>query len=287
MITMVGDRESDIYDLFARRPANVHLLCRSAHPRAMTTGGLLPEHCAALPEQARETIEVPPRGKQKARQATVAVRFGAIELKRPERAGQRHQPSSVALWGVDVSEVDPPEGRGAAALAPADNARGRDVGGGAPDRHLVSHALDYRAGVPVVEIALPGHRGFANGGGRWLPKLAVVALIAAVRAMQLVLARDGTTGQPVTDAVAAADMTALRQLNLTPGRAHREAQNPHDDTLLAWYAWIVARLGGWSGYTSRGYKPPGPKTMHHGLIQADQILLGWRLANRSADLQLP
>ena len=31
MITMVGDRESDIYDLFARRPANVHLLCRSAH----------------------------------------------------------------------------------------------------------------------------------------------------------------------------------------------------------------------------------------------------------------
>ena len=42
-------------------------------------------------------------------------------------------------------------------------------------------------------------------------KLAVVALIAAVRAMQLVLARDGTTGQPVTDAVAAADMAALRQ----------------------------------------------------------------------------
>lgn len=61
-ITMVGDRESDIYDLFARRPANVHLLCRSAQPRAMTTGGLLPDHCASLPEQGRETIEVPPKG---------------------------------------------------------------------------------------------------------------------------------------------------------------------------------------------------------------------------------
>jgi hypothetical protein len=36
MITMVGDRESDIYDLFARRPVNTHLLCRSAqdHGRA-------------------------------------------------------------------------------------------------------------------------------------------------------------------------------------------------------------------------------------------------------------
>jgi Transposase DDE domain len=37
-------------------------------------------------------------------------------------------------------------------------------------------------------------------------KLAVIALIAAVSAMQLVLARDGTTGQPVTDAVQPADL---------------------------------------------------------------------------------
>lgn len=77
-------------------------------------------------------------------------------------------------------------------------------------------------------------------------------------------------------------MTALRQLNVTLEGRTAKLKNPHDDTLLAWYAWIVARLGGWSGYTSRGYKPTGPKTMHHGLIQADQILLGWHLANRSA-----
>jgi len=28
-VTMVGDRESDVYDLFARRPETVHLLCRA------------------------------------------------------------------------------------------------------------------------------------------------------------------------------------------------------------------------------------------------------------------
>ena len=53
---------------------------------------------------------------------------------------------------------------------------------------------------------------------------------------------------------------------------------------VAWLTWIVARPGGWSGYTSRGYKPPGPKTVHLGLLRLDQILLGWRLANRSANL---
>jgi len=112
-------------------------------------------------------------------------------------------------------------------------------------------------------------------------KLAVIALIAAVRAMQLVLARDGTTGQPITDAVDPADMAALSELNASLEGRTAKLRNPHDPSLLAWYAWIVARLGGWSGYISRGYKPAGPKTMHHGLIRIDQILLGWHLANRS------
>ena len=80
MITMVGDREGDIYHLLANRPANVHLLVRSAQPRALTAGGLLPDYCAALPEQARETIDVPAKGKQPARKATVAMRYGPVSL---------------------------------------------------------------------------------------------------------------------------------------------------------------------------------------------------------------
>lgn len=107
-ITMVGDRE--IYDLFARRPAHVHLLCRSAYPRAITTGGLLPDHCARVPEQGRETIAVPQKGKQKARHATVALRFDAIRLRRPVATGVTAQPRTIALWVVDVREVDPAGG---------------------------------------------------------------------------------------------------------------------------------------------------------------------------------
>jgi hypothetical protein len=82
-------------------------------------------------------------------------------------------------------------------------------------------------------------------------------------------------------------MALLRELNTTLEGRTAKLRNPHDPSLLAWYAWIVARLGGRSGYTSRGYKPPGPKTMHHDLIQVDHILLGWRLRNRSADVRLP
>ena len=47
MVTLVADRVSDIYELFTRRPAEVRLLCLSAHDRALTEGGLLSAHCDA------------------------------------------------------------------------------------------------------------------------------------------------------------------------------------------------------------------------------------------------
>ncbi len=75
-------------------------------------------------------------------------------------------------------------------------------------------------------------------------------------------------------------MAALRELNASLHGRTAKLRNPFDEVSLAWYAWIVARLGGWSGYTSRGYKPPGPKTMHRGMIIVEQILTGWRLAIR-------
>src|SRR6202521_4822143 len=93
MITMVGDREGDIYRLLANRPANVHLLVRSA-----------------LPQQARETIDVPAKGKQPARKATVAMRYGPVSLKRPANSSDKGQPETVSLWVVNVHEIDPPEG---------------------------------------------------------------------------------------------------------------------------------------------------------------------------------
>jgi hypothetical protein len=287
MITVVGDRESDIYDLFARRPANTHLLCRSAQARAVTTGGLLPGYCTALPEQARDTIDVPAKGKQPARQATVALRFGAVCLKQPA-AGPRTAdlPRTIDLWVVDMQEVNPPEG--------AEPVHWRlltthVVTTLAQARQIVSW---YRMRWIIEQVfrSLKSHclrigDSQTKEAGCFI-KLAVVALIAAVRAMQLVLARDGSTAQPINDAVDPPDMPALRELNASLEGRTAKLKNPHDETLLAWYAWIVARLGGWSGYTSRGYRPPGPKTMHLGLLRIDQIMLGWRLASRSADLRL-
>jgi hypothetical protein len=286
MITMVGDREGDIYDLFANRPANVHLLVRSAQPRTVATGGLLPDFCAALPEQARETIDVPAKGKQPARKATVAIRFGPVSLKRPANSPAKNQSETVPLWVVDVQEVDPPEG--------VEPVQWRLL-----TTHEVTTLEQARQIVRWYRMRWIVEQVFRSMKSDCLriedsqmedancfTKLAIVGLIAATRSMQLVMARDGSSKQPITDAADPADMAALRALNTSLEGRTETLRNPHDESLLAWYAWIVARLGGWSGRHSRGYRPPGPKTMHHGLLRLDATLAGWRLANRSANVRL-
>ena len=287
MITVVGDRESDVYDLFARRPANVHLLCRSAQDRALIEGDQLSQRCDSWTEQGRTPISVPARGARPARQAVVAVRFGAVTLRRPCKPATKGLPKGVALWVVDVREVDPPQGQ-------------EPVHWRLLTTHPVTtlaNALQivtwYRMRWTIEQVfrSLKSHglriedSQMEHAGP--FTKLAVVALIAAIRAMQLVLARDGRTGQKITDAVDPADMPALHCLNASLQGRTDKLKNPHDSSTLAWFAWIVARLGGWSGYTSRGYKPAGPKTMHLGLIQLDALLKGWHLAIHSADVRLP
>ena len=105
--------------------------------------------------------------------------------------------------------------------------------------------------------------------------------------MQLVIGRDGGTGQELTDVADPIEVPALRAISTSLEGRTQKLKNPFDPASLAWYAWIAARLGGWPGYTSKGYKPAGPKTMARGLKRLDAMVQGWMLANRSADVGLP
>ena len=280
-ITAVCDREGDIFHLLASRPSNVHLLIRSSQPRALAGGGALPAYCAALPEQARETITVSAKGGHPRREATVALRFGPAVLMRPEKRLDKDQPREVPLWVVDVREIDSPEGaepvhwRLLTTHAVTTLGQARQIVAWYRMRWIIEQV--FRS---MKSDCLRIEDSQLETAAR-LTKLAIIGLIAAVRSMQLVMARDGGTAQPVTDAADSADMPALRALNARLEGRTEKLRNPHDENQLAWLAWIVARLGGWSGYTSRGYRPPGPKTMYHGLLRLDPILEGWRMANRS------
>ena len=281
-ITVVADRESDIYEEFALRPENIHLLTRAAQDRSVAGGGSLFAHAAGLGERARHQVDVPAKPGRAARRATVGVGFGPVSVNRPRNGADRSLPASVPLHVVDVREVDPPAGEDPIRWCLLTTHAVRVVGDALRIlgwyrrrwvieqvfRTLKTHGLS----IEESQVLDPGT----------LAKLAVAALVAAlvaaVRVMQLVHGRDGTTGQPLTDAVRPEDEPLVEALVAKLEGKTEKQKNPHPRGTLARVAWAIGRLGGWSGYVGRGYKPPGPKTMHDGLMRFDAIKHGWALA---------
>ncbi len=83
---------------------------RSMHNRMLTDGTPLAACCAGWQEQRRYTIDVPVRGTQPARQATVRLRFGTVSLRRPGSVAA-DRAAALSLSVVDVKEVGPPAGQ--------------------------------------------------------------------------------------------------------------------------------------------------------------------------------
>ncbi len=79
--------------------------------------------------------------------------------------------------------------------------------------------------------------------------------------------------RPLEDAFDPEDQPALEAVSADlEGKTARQ-KNPHPKGSLAFAAWVLARLGGWTGY----YGKPGPVVMLHGLIQFHAVKHGWTL----------
>jgi len=110
-IIVVGDRESDVFALFARRPANVHLLVRAAQNRALVDGSLLFDAPGGWQPLSRQRVQVAPRGPgDRGREALVEVRAGPVVLRRPRHGLREHDPADLSLTMVEAVERDPPAG---------------------------------------------------------------------------------------------------------------------------------------------------------------------------------
>src|SRR5258708_8594594 len=109
-VTVVADRECDIYDEFALRPAETELVIRAHHDRKLADGRWLFSCTRRLPELGRETIALPAAPGRPAREAVIALRACAVTLKRPLRnraAASAKLPPKVHMTLAEPREVKP------------------------------------------------------------------------------------------------------------------------------------------------------------------------------------
>lgn len=275
-VTVIADREGDIYEEFACRPAETELLIRAHHDRNLEDGGTLNGCMEEAPELGRESIDLPANPGRPARKVVLALRSRKVTLVRPKRnhpAEAAKLPENVTLTLIEAREVNPPD-----AVTPVHW------------RLLTTHTVVtledacritsfYRQRWTIEQVfRVMKTKGFnieavrvAEDGP--FENLTTATLIAAIQVLQMVRERDGAAGRPLQDALDPEDQPALEAICQSLEGKTEKQKNPHPKGSLAYASWVCARLGGWTGY----YGKPGPIVMMHGLQSLKAMLHGWRL----------
>jgi len=273
-VISVSDRESDIWSHFAHRPAHVELTVRARHDRSLEDGATLFKALADEPTLIVTTVKVAPRGPgDKGRLAKVELRAGQIRVRRPSTA-PRTDPKVLLLGLVEAIERDAPPGveplrwRLITTLPVATAEDAQDVVRIYRLRWRIEEVFRTlkRDGLALEETQVQDSKHLFH--------LSALAMGAAVRIIQLVDARDGSS-RPMSDVLDPELQSNVALLVRSREGATPRQKNLHPPGSLAWLSWVVARYGGWNCY----YKPPGPKTMARGWERFAATLAGVILAS--------
>ena len=276
-ITVISDRESDIYEHFAERPVNVELLVRSNWNRKIKlesgSSTQLFAFVDSLPEAARFRATIPAAPGRKERTAELALRFSPVKLCRPHPSPGPDLPDSIPVTMVDVREV-------------SSSHDGKPIHWRLLTTHVVKRPKQARRIVDLYRKRWTIEEFFRTlksagfdieeadiGDPQVMIKFVAAAAVATVTIMQLVRARDGTTNEQLAEAFEVDDKPVLEALSIQLEGATARQKNPHPKSTLAFAAWVIARLGGWTAY----YGKPGPKVMRLGLEAFRRIKYGTTL----------
>jgi hypothetical protein len=275
-VIVVADRDSDLYPLFAEKPAGVDLIVRACQDRKLADETHLFEACSKEPLLGTSLVRVAPRGPgDKERIANVELRTARVSIVRPAAYVDKGFPETVEITLVEAREVGAPKGktpllwRLLTTLEANTVEQTCDIVRFYRLRWRIEQT--FRAlksdGLALEDSQVTGVEHMFN--------LAAAGLIAAVRTIQLVDARDGSP-RPTTDVLDDVFAPALERISKKLEGATARQKNPHSMSSLAFVAWVAARLGGWNCYG----KPPGPKTMRTGWNELAAMLCGYALATQ-------
>jgi Domain of unknown function (DUF4338)/Transposase DNA-binding/Transposase Tn5 dimerisation domain len=267
VVVSVGDREADIYELFAQanhNEAGAKLLVRACQPRVLAREqGPLWEHVTGQPRAGHSEVHVPRRANRPARVALLEVRFAPVELRPP---CSKPRLGVVRLWAVEARETRPPAGVEAlhwTLLTTLEVTSFQDA-----VRMLSWYAIRWqievyhrtlKSGCRIEERQL--------GSVQRLDNCLAIDMVVAWRITQLARLGREMPDVPCSVFFEEAEWKALVSFvnhSFTP---------PTNPPSMNQAMRMVAGLGGFLGRKSDGH--PGTKTLWLGLQRLDDITMAW------------
>jgi hypothetical protein len=282
LITIVADRESDIYEEFAVVPDDkTHLLIRACRDRQLHgKSGSLYETLASSELKGNYSLEIKTNKKtgRAARKTKMEVRFTKVKIKRPISAVNKDLPEFMEVYAVEAKEnpLHVPKGE-------------KPVHWRLLTTHVITtieEALKViqwygmRWHIEMLFTAMKSKGLDIEASevetGKGLKVLCLMAMLAALKINQLRQAREDKTEIPANICFTKKEQEVIKHLIKKKTKGKTEKQKcPYKEGTLAWAAWLIARLGGWKGYASES--KPGIKTMTIGLKRFQSIVIGWNL----------
>lgn len=272
-ITIIADRESDIYDLLATVPAqHVHLLIRSNSNRQIAPGGKLLDYLSSLPVMHSYNLMVRGdiRKSIEKRSAVMELKWGKVSVQKTKQCKNKQLPASTAMYVVEAKEQGKANGIYWRILTthPVTNAEeAMQIIEWYKHRWYIEqiHRLLKTDGFRIERSQL--EQGWA------IRKLTMLAMMATLRILQMMLAYEDDHEQPIDEVFDKQQQQCLQMMDLKLEGETDKLKNPAKSKTLKWATWIIARLGGWKGYISQ--RKPGPIVLQKGLAKFYHMYEGW------------
>lgn len=283
-IVHIQDREGDIYEQIADfwSADNVFYIIRSHYDRQIEGDGKLWGKTGDATPMGSYPLAISgdSHGKGKKRETMMEVRHFKAKLKRPAHSVGKKEAYTQEVSLIETRELNPPEG--AAPLV---------------WRLLTSCSIEtFDDALQVIEwYCARWHieelfrvvkkenldiEGSELESGHALRKLAIFAIDTGIKLFQLYTAREGVEEGETVESISSFskdEFDCLTGLNRTLEGKTEKQQNPYKPNSNLWVLWILARLGGWKGYSSQ--RKAGMTTIIAGLDEFYTIYKGWTLKN--------
>jgi hypothetical protein len=272
-MTIIADRESDIYDLIAAVDGQkIHLVIRSNFNRRIANGDKIAEYLDDLPVMYEYDVALHGdirKGMEK-RMAHIALKWSKVSLLKSEKTKNRQLAASKEIYIVEAREINKTKGIYWRLLTthPVRNVQEamQTIEWYKQRWHIEQiHRLLKTEGFRIERSQL--EQGWA------IRKLTMLAMMATLRILQMMLAYEDENEQSIDEVFDKDQQQCLTMMNKQLEGETAKLKNPVKSNTLKWATWIIARLGGWKGYTSQ--RKPGPIVLQKGLAKFYHIYEGW------------